>query len=1018
MQLLHILFILFASVAGAYGQTNGYNYTLKLLTQKDGFFSNGTKQCYEDKNGYLWLTGENSVYRYDGKSIKIFNNSNTPFLGYSFGDIKIDGQQNIIVSDWQGNTADIVTDSLKGSYPIARKKGIVKGAYNTGYAIDQLDFNNFLQVHFTAQEQKKISISSSSFFGLPNGDFYVKFRNKLWYVSKGKEAALYIHPDSNFTFKNLSLLNDSLLISIQDRNRIYAFVNGVLVNKIINIKGPIAGNSHFLQTAMLLRWNKNAPYVLTNDKKLYRIYLKNGILSSQLIFENLSISDIHHIYYSFTRDSYFFTSSNGLYIAKTSSFLKPPTKITNFSQLELSEKKILGQNCVFERNSNKVSDYFLSNNNVISGFLLDKKNELWYGDGKLIVKKDLVTQKILWQKEFESEPVAIFKSEYDSLMYVLTYTNLYFFNGKELAEVKEFSKHFSYYDNYVSHIAQLNAQYFLLTSSQGVYIFNAGTKQLTTLVSDASCLSIYKDSDSHYWITSTGAGIFLYANNSITKVPLDQKEYLRFAYNIIEDRQHFFWVSTTKGLFCINKNQWLSDMKNNKKTITSYYHFTTEDGLLQDELNGGGANCMLLLSDGAISVPSNKGIVIFNPERARSLKRENINTAIYIDNIFIDDSATTINDLIKLKHNFRLLQIAVSGIMTIDDELEFRIKEVDYEQWRPVSTNGVINISRLVPGNYIVEIRSKNNSKANIRAIKLYVETSFFTSWKFLVLIAGLSILLFAAIIKLRVKILKAQKKRLEQEVYKKTADLNNNLKQLQITLDTVKSSEAKLLMMSNFRDKLNSMILHDVRSPLRFINSVTNYVTTNATTMDATDMQNQLKELSAATSQLYNFSEEVMTWVTAMQRDDFSVIPVPFSLNTVINEAMLLYQQLIYKNGNTFTQINTDIILHTDKRIFAVILRNLIDNANKNTNNGGISINCVSTDKEVAITVTDNGNGIPADMVNAFNNGDLSNEIFKGIGLPLIYDLSGKLGIKAFIKSTPTKGTSFTLTVYLQQPE
>jgi signal transduction histidine kinase len=1016
MYFLQTLFILLFTVTGAYGQTRSYNYTVKLLTQKDGFFSNGILECHEDKNGYLWIVGENGLYRYDGISVKVFNKSNTPFLGYTFGDISLDEHQNIIVNDWEGNTADIITDSLKGSFPAARKNKIVKGGnYTNGYGIDQLEFNNFLKAHFTEQEQQKISNNSASFFGLPNGSFYVKFRNKLWYVSRYKEAVVYTHTDSNFTFKNLFLLKDSILISVEDKNRVYAFVKGVLIDKIKNIAGPIAANSFFLQSGSVVTWNKNSTYVLTDDKKLYSINFENGILSSQLIFENLSIANVTNIYYSSARNCYYFASLDGLYVVKAAAFFKPAIKVTIFSQLEVLEKMILGKNCLYERNSTRVTDYFLSNKNIISGYLLDKKKELWYGDRKLIFKKDFVTKKTLFQKELESEVVEIFKSSYNSLIYVLTYTNLYIFNGEELEEVKGFSKHFSYYDNYVSHIAQLNAQEFLLATSQGIHTFNSVNKQLTTMVSDANCLSIYKDKDSHYWITSTGAGIFLYKNNSITKVPLDEKEYLRFAYNIIEDRHHYFWISTAKGLFCINKMQWLIDTKTNKKILSGYLHFTTEDGLLQEELNGAGANCMLLLSDGDISVPSNKGIVIFNPEKARSLKRQNINTTIYIDKIFIDDNAMIIDSIINLKHNYRLLQITVSSVTNDDDALEFRIKAIDNEQWRPINKNGVIAVSRLLPGNYTIEIRSKNNSSLNIRTVNLYVETSFFASWKFIILIAGLSILLFAAIIKLRVKVLKAQKKRLEQVVQKKTAALNNNLKQLQITLDTVKSSEAKLLMMSNFRDKLNSMILHDVRSPLRFINSVTNYVSKNATTMNTTDLQNQLKELSSATSQLYNFSEEVMTWVTAMQRDDFSVIPVPFSLKTVINEEMILYQQLIYQNGNTLTQLNTDIILHTDKRIFAVVLRNLIDNANKNTRNGEISITCASTDKVVVININDNGNGIPADMVNAFNNGDLSNEIFKGIGLPLIYDLLGKLGIKAFIKSAPAKGTSFKLTIYLE---
>ncbi len=117
----------------------------------------------------------------------------------------------------------------------------------------------------------------------------------------------------------------------------------------------------------------------------------------------------------------------------------------------------------------------------------------------------------------------------------------------------------------------------------------------------------------------------------------------------------------------------------------------------------------------------------------------------------------------------------------------------------------------------------------------------------------------------------------------------------------------------------------------------------------------------------------------------------------------------------------NCEIEIITDNSKFSHILQNLVGNAIKFTEKGGINISVKKTGEQVAISVADSGIGISEDnllhIFNEFRQADsgISRRFGgSGIGLSISKKYANLLGGTLTVESVPEKGSVFTLTLPL----
>lgn len=237
----------------------------------------------------------------------------------------------------------------------------------------------------------------------------------------------------------------------------------------------------------------------------------------------------------------------------------------------------------------------------------------------------------------------------------------------------------------------------------------------------------------------------------------------------------------------------------------------------------------------------------------------------------------------------------------------------------------------------------------------------------------------------------------------------------------TIQKQNAKLVELNAAKDKLFSIIAHDLKSPFNVILGFSNLLFSNIDRFNKEKIHKIASTLNNAAIQTNKLLENLLDW-SRFQRGLVNVNLTSCNFKVIAFELELLYFELA-KNKLITIQNNIidNIIVKCDEDITKAILRNLISNAIKFTNKGGkISMDYEKNEDFVTFSITDNGVGIDKKRLpylfdlsqNSITSGT-DYEKGTGLGLILCKELVEIQGGKIWIDSEIGKGTkiSFTLT-------
>ena len=230
-------------------------------------------------------------------------------------------------------------------------------------------------------------------------------------------------------------------------------------------------------------------------------------------------------------------------------------------------------------------------------------------------------------------------------------------------------------------------------------------------------------------------------------------------------------------------------------------------------------------------------------------------------------------------------------------------------------------------------------------------------------------------------------------------------------------SKHNELEIINSVKDKLISMIAHDVRSPL------TSLQNTLYLTREKIINEHEFDKLSLMLDNdirhLITMLDNTLLWARE-QIHALKIIKVPFDLHTMMEDVIALYHQTIQDKKLVIeNRIPPLSQIVTDKEIIHTVLRNLVSNAIKFTPPGKcIILQTEQSSGEILVSVKDEGSGIADDILDKISKKEFistrgtNNEKGTGLGLMFSLDLLSKLGEKISIKTALGQGTSVTFSV------
>ncbi len=238
-----------------------------------------------------------------------------------------------------------------------------------------------------------------------------------------------------------------------------------------------------------------------------------------------------------------------------------------------------------------------------------------------------------------------------------------------------------------------------------------------------------------------------------------------------------------------------------------------------------------------------------------------------------------------------------------------------------------------------------------------------------------------------------------------------------------LREREQKLIELNNTKDKLFSIIAHDLRSPFNNLKGLSELIITNIEQNKISKVEEYANMISSSAKNSIILLENLLKWAQS-QTGQLSFEPEKIILSSLILSTIELKEPLWKTKDITIEYDSSeDLQAYADENMFRLVLRNLISNAVKFTKPGGlIRITTDYTKDHVEISVADNGVGMSQkkleNLFDIFSNkstAGTAQEKGSGLGLVICEEFVKKNGGEIWATSEEGKGSDFrfTLPVY-----
>jgi two-component system, sensor histidine kinase and response regulator len=233
-------------------------------------------------------------------------------------------------------------------------------------------------------------------------------------------------------------------------------------------------------------------------------------------------------------------------------------------------------------------------------------------------------------------------------------------------------------------------------------------------------------------------------------------------------------------------------------------------------------------------------------------------------------------------------------------------------------------------------------------------------------------------------------------------------------------SSRKKIIEMNLMRDKLYSIIAHDIRSPFSSISLTLSAITNGYLDTGSDEFKEIMIHLEKTANETSIMLDNLLEF-TRMQSRAISMTTRSLALYPVIMESIQLLKGNADKKNLTITHdVPDNITASFDEISMSAVFRNIIFNSIKFTpENGMIHISAGEENDYAFVRVSDTGIGLSESLIKKifinnehYTSPGTNKEQGSGLGSFIIKDFVSKNRGKLKINSTPGKGTE--ILVYL----
>jgi signal transduction histidine kinase/CheY-like chemotaxis protein len=209
----------------------------------------------------------------------------------------------------------------------------------------------------------------------------------------------------------------------------------------------------------------------------------------------------------------------------------------------------------------------------------------------------------------------------------------------------------------------------------------------------------------------------------------------------------------------------------------------------------------------------------------------------------------------------------------------------------------------------------------------------------------------------------------------------------------------------------------HDLRQPLHAMGLFAEALRNKTHDEEVAQLVNSINESVDALEGL--FSE--LLDITRIDSGHIEVQPQPFEVGDILRKLRLHFEPTAFEKGLALRLRGGRHVAHADPLLVERILRNLVSNAIRYTEDGSVLVSCRRRGDTLRLQVWDTGAGIPAheqsrvfeefyQVPGSAQSGAVQQRKGLGLGLAIVKRLADLMGAPLSLRSQTGRGTVFTL--------
>lgn len=550
--------------------------------------------------------------------------------------------------------------------------------------------------------------------------------------------------------------------------------------------------------------------------------------------------------------------------------------------------------------------------------------------------------------------------------------------------------------------------------------------------------NIYPDPNGAVWFATVN-GLWLYKNESFFNITTKQGLADNSVFDVVEDDLGYLWMPFDNGVMKVWKQDAvdITDSLISKLICRVYNKF---DGMPNSECNP--TTQSLKGSDGRLYFPTLDGLSVIDPSDEII---NNFIPPVLVEEVIVDNRRVQLSDKMVFEPWNKRYTFNFTALSLYEPEkVIFRYQLSGFDEEWTETTQRSVSYTNLPHGNYSLNVIASNNdgvwnqagAQLNFVIKPKFTETAFFN-----IMLLILSFISVFLIYIWRIDQYRKSKIELERIIMSRTREISDKNEALELQKSEIQKQneilqrhkheiehQTKELEIQKeelnesilSKDKIFSIISHDLRSPLGNIKNMLSLLIDRKDQFDEQKRNRILENLAEITKSTFFLLDNLLSW-SRSQRGLIAVEPQMFLVAPVVDEILKLTRHQSDKKRITIlSHIDESDLAYGDINMIKTIFRNIIENSIKFTNEGGkVEITSAIKHDFIEFAFTDNGVGMTEEQVSGLLKGQEIQSTFgtnrekgSGLGLVLCKDFIHKNGGSYNVISKPGEGTTFIISL------